>query len=272
MNPAITKVSILVPNYKTLELTKLCLRLLRKYTDPNLAEVIVIDNDSQDVSTEYLRSLNWIKLLERPAVPNEPPHLAHSRALDLALAQVATPYVLSIHTDTLVRNAQWLPYLLAKIDTHEHIAGIGSWKLENKPCLEYILKQVEEKLQKGYYYLLHKKQHAIEGEGDNFYYLRSHCALYRTDLLKQHQLTFSAGDGVAGKYLHKALLDLGYQMEFLASPELIKYIDHINHATMVLHPELGTRARSVPKGLKRIEKSLAQFNAQAILQDISLDQ
>ena len=47
------RVTILVPNYKTLLITQICLRLLRKHTDPNIADVIVIDNDSQDTSTEY---------------------------------------------------------------------------------------------------------------------------------------------------------------------------------------------------------------------------
>ena len=45
-----TKVTVLVPNYKTLQITKLCLRLLRKHSDPENIRVIVIDNGSQDES------------------------------------------------------------------------------------------------------------------------------------------------------------------------------------------------------------------------------
>ena len=104
-------VTILVPNYKTLELTKLCLRLLRKYTDSNKAHVIVIDNDSRDDSTEYLRSLSWIEFLERKNIPGDPAPVSHGLALDLALAKVTTPYVLSVHTDTLVKRADWLDFL-----------------------------------------------------------------------------------------------------------------------------------------------------------------
>ncbi|PPC92474.1 MAG: glycosyltransferase, partial [Methylotenera sp.] len=48
-------VTILVPNYKTLEITKICMRLLRKYTNFDQVEVIAIDNNSQDASVEYLR-------------------------------------------------------------------------------------------------------------------------------------------------------------------------------------------------------------------------
>src|SRR5580692_2878450 len=131
-------VSILVPNYKTPELTKLCLRLLRKYTDPQLARIIVIDNDSQDESLNYLRHLSWIHLIERPRIPNESPVMSHARALDLGMTQVDTPYVLSIHTDTLVKRSDWLHFLISEIEQNPSIAGVGSWKLESKPFFKRI--------------------------------------------------------------------------------------------------------------------------------------
>ncbi|MBL8704260.1 MAG: glycosyltransferase, partial [Rhodospirillales bacterium] len=59
-------VTVLVPNYRTPELTRLCLRLLRKHTPPGRIRVIAIDNDSRDESLDYLRSLAWISLIERP--------------------------------------------------------------------------------------------------------------------------------------------------------------------------------------------------------------
>ncbi len=84
-------------------------------------------------------------------------------------------------------------------------------------------------------------------------------------------LTFFRGDMVAGKDMHKRLIEAGYDMIFLLSEALIKYLDHINHATTVLNPEVGTRQKNLDKGLRRIEKSLARMNAHAVLQDASLD-
>src|SRR5262249_48137555 len=118
------QVTILIPHYKTLALTKLCLRLIRKFTDPVQAKVIVIDNQSEDISTEYLRSLSWITLIERKAMPDEGAITAHSKALDLGLKQVETPYVLSFHTDTLVKNSNWLPFLLSHMQKSSNIAGV----------------------------------------------------------------------------------------------------------------------------------------------------
>jgi len=265
------QVTILVPNYKTLELTKLCLRLIRKHTEQYQAQVIVIDNDSQDASLDYLRSLSWIQLIERKAIPNEGAITSHSRALDLGLEQTTTPYVLSIHTDTLIKNTSWLDFLIAQIEKRPTIAGVGSWKLESKPLWRQILKSMERRAQLAYYHLTGKYVHGIEGIGKNYYYLRSHCAMYRMDRVRELNLRFSGGDMVAGKDMHKKLMDAGYEMVFLPSEVLIAYLDHINHATTVLNPELSTRTKSVDKGLRRIQKSLARMNAHEILLDESLD-
>lgn len=263
--------TILIPNYKTLALTKLCLRLIRKQTDLNRTKVIVIDNDSQDASLEYLRTVKWIELIERKAIPGESPVQSHARALDMALERVTTPYVLSIHTDSLVKHPEWLNFLINQIEKRPTIAGVGSWKLESKTPLRQFLKSIERNVQLLYYKLIGKGDHGLEGVGKNYYYLRSHCALYRMDIIRQLNLRFGDGDMVAGKEMHKQMVNAGYEMIFLPSDVLIKYLDHINHATTVLNPQLSSRQKSVDKGMRRIEKSLAQLNAKAILRDDSLD-
>lgn len=264
------QVTILIPNYKTLALTKLCLRLIRKLTDKNLIHVIVIDNDSQDDSLEYLRSLKWIELIERPKVPSEPVHIAHSKALDLALEQVTTPYVLSIHTDTFVKRPDWLVFLLKHFEENQNLAGVGSWKLEQKPWWHVLFKTFERLGQKLFMHLF-KKRYRLAGEGDNYYYLRSHCALYRMDLLKKYQLKFCMEEGIAGKGMHQALVQAGHYMKFLSSEELLPYVDHVNHATMILHPELGASKRSIEKGRKRLLSRLKSVDMEAILRNETLD-
>lgn len=265
------QVTILIPNYKTLALTKLCLRLIRKNTDLHKAKVIVIDNDSQDESLTYLRTVAWIELIERKAIPGETPVQSHARALDLALARVTTPYVLSIHTDSLIKHPNWLEFLIAEMEKKPTIAGVGSWKLESKPFWRRALKLIERYIQLSFYRLTGNAKHGLEGIGKNYYYLRSHCAMYRMDSLRKLGLCFASGDMVAGKDMHKQLVNAGYEMCFLPSEILFKYLEHINHATTVLNPALSSRQKSVDKGLRRIEKSLDRMNAKAILQDATLD-
>ena len=91
-------VTIIIPNYKTLELTKLCLRSLRKHTDCSKIKVLVVDNNSNDESVEYLRKLKWITLLERDTTGENGP-LMHAKALDMAMEHVDTEYVIKAFTE-----------------------------------------------------------------------------------------------------------------------------------------------------------------------------
>ncbi len=285
------KVTILIPNYKTLMLTKLCLRLIRKHTNPDLIHVIVIDNDSGDESTLYLRSLKWIELIERKGVNGEIPALSHSRALDLALERVTTKYVLSIHTDTFIKNSHWLDTLISEIEKDSNIAGVGSWKLEDGPSLYkrfwkifefrirtfiYLILGNKDKLDKvslqqqsGYYDLF--PQSRLNYNDSGYYYLRSHCALYRMDLIRKYKLTFSGEEKTAGSYMHSVLMQNNHEMIFLSISFLSKYLVHLNHATMLLHPEFGLKNRSVQKGLKKIKTELKHINSDEILREDSLD-
>jgi len=86
----------LIPHYKTLKMTQLCLRLIKSHTDLERVEIIVEDNGSKDESSEYLKKLDWISLITREKVIGESGAQSHSNALNLALERVSTPYVLSI--------------------------------------------------------------------------------------------------------------------------------------------------------------------------------
>ncbi len=293
MNVSAPKVTILIPNYKTLMLTKLCLRLIRKHTDPAMARVVVIDNDSNDASTDYLKSLTWIELIERKRVEGEIPALSHSMALDLALERVTTPYILSIHTDTFVKNSSWLPALINEMEKDTDIAGVGSWKLEKPPSLykrlwkiiefrirsmvyrilgnKDRLEHVMAQRKSGYYDLIQPDSLNLNDHNGGYYYLRSHCALYRMDLIKKYNIGFSSGKKTAGSHMHNILVKNGHKMVFLSIDFLSRYLVHLNHATMVLHKEFGITSRTRRQGLKRIEKELKNLNADKILKDDSLD-
>lgn len=266
-----SEVTVLIPNFKTLKLTRLCLGLFRKFTDMKRVRVIVIDNDSRDESVEYLRTLSWITLVERRAEPDDSPALAHARALDMGLGFVETPFVLSMHTDTFVKHFGWLDLLLGRLSASPGIAGVGSWKLENKPFFKRVLKRVENRLEEAYFKFTGKENHHLEGKGKNFFYLRSHCAMYRMDLVSRYQLRFADQGEVAGKMMHKKLVEKGYEMIFLPSEELSPYMVHLNHATMILNPALGVDRRIVVKGRRRFKKELRAMGADDILNIDELD-
>ncbi len=255
------ELTLVIPNYKTFELTALCLHNLNQYTDLSRMRVIVIDNDSQDKSLQYLRKVPWIELMERTNLGGVSGSEAHSTALDMALAMADTEYFLIMHTDTIITDPGWLDYLLGQI-RGDDIAAVGSWKLEVIPWYKQIGKNVEELFQscRG-----KKPMH-------EFLYLRSHCALYRTKLLKAHTRGFFDGD-TAGKSAHKLLLDAGCHIKFLESKILMKYMRHLNHATMILNPETGgrkTRRQSARARLRRELDALGYREAVAAAEKLLL--
>ncbi len=252
------KVTILIPHYKTLELTQLCLSRLKAHTDLDQARVIVIDNGSNDESTDYLRSLDWIDLIIREDTSQEGGAEAHAKALDLALERVDTPFLLSIHTDTFFLRDDWLDFLFSHFDSSD-VGGVGSWKLEDKPWYRRKAKQLERWWQlKVWYPLLGKGEGAIEGVGRNYYYLRSHCAMYRMEAIQAVQGRFFAGREPAGKVLHRKLESAGYRMVFLPSEQLSRYLVHLNHATTILQSRKEGQGAKHARQRKRILKMLKE--------------
>ncbi len=252
------EVTILIPHYKTLALTRLCLARLKKHTDLSRARVVVIDNGSNDESTDYLRSLDWIDLIVREDTSREGGGEAHARALDLAMERVETPFLLSIHTDTFFLRDDWLDFLLSRFDSPK-VGGVGSWKLEDKPWHRRQAKRLERWWQlKVWYPLLGKGEGAIEGVGRNHYYLRSHCAMYRMEAIRAVQGRFFAGQQPAGKVLHRKLEEAGYRMVFLPSEQLSRYLVHLNHATTILQPRKESQVAKHARQRKRILKMLEE--------------
>lgn len=246
-------VTVLLPNYRTPQITPLCVGLLRRYTDAARLRIVAIDNGSGagEPSLVWLRAQADIHLIEREP-HSEPTWIAHAKALDLALGEVDTPFVLSIHTDTFVQHHGWLDFLLAPFDKAE-VAAVGSWKLEHKPAWKYWAKALEKRLPPSL------RGRAGGDDKPSMRYLRSHCAMYRSDVLRQLDIGFSAGDGRAGKAIHQALLAAGYESRFFSAPVLSQYLLHLNHATTVLNPQLGSKTRSVLQGQRRLRRTLRRL-------------
>jgi hypothetical protein len=253
------KSTVIIPNYKTPMLTKLCLRSLRKFTDLTQTKIIVVDNDSADASLEYLKRLKWITLIERKTAGETGPEM-HARALDTALEAVDTPFFAVMHTDTIVRSEKWLDFLLGKFDGAPKLGGVGSWKLEHISRAKVLGQRIEDFVRE----LFTRRRHAPEER-----YLRSHCAVYRTELVKKFTRGFDDHE-TAGKSLHRMLVAAGFEMRFLESAELGQYVDHLNHATMILNP-VGSGRTSKASSRRKLDGKLDNQFYRKLLEDETLD-
>lgn len=270
-NPRQAKATIGVVNYKTLDLTRLCLRSIRKYTRQPY-EVIVVDNDSQDASTEYLRSLKWIRLIERKDKTNDSSGgYAHAAALDMALEQTQTEFFVAMHSDTFVRRENWLGDLLAMFGQDTQMACVGAGKVELTPDWLVWLKKLTDF--KTFKRILLRTPDPL---GMYRYYNRTVCSIYRTEVLKREKLSFlmDRDKGLTvGKKLYFELVDRGYKTVELSDRLMRQYLYHLAHATQVVNAgQYHLKQRTVRKIGRLMERIMQSEQVQQILKDDSLDQ
>lgn len=253
------KVTICIINYKTVDLIKLCLRSIKYFTEYPY-EVIVVDNDSQDESVDYLRSLDWIKLIERKNLDMKGGQ-AHSTALDIGLENCKTEYFLSIHSDTIPHKRGWLKYLVEHIDEGHFCTGCG--KIDLKPSWMLALDKYTDI--KGLLGLRKKRV--------TKYYIRTICALYRTEILKKENQHFWQNSRTSGKDLYHTLISKGYTANRIDEFDIAEYIYHLSHATMVLNKEeFSVRLKTRLKYMRKLKKILNSPEIRSIMDNTSLDE
>jgi glycosyltransferase involved in cell wall biosynthesis len=264
------KATICVVNYKTLDLTRLCLRSIRKFTKYPY-EVIVIDNDSQDDSLGYLKRLGWIRLIERQDSNNRGGGYAHAAGLDLGLANCDTEFFVSMHSDTIVQKENWLRDLTRHFGNDENVACVGSGKIELIPKWRILLKEATDLRT-----LARKILRKPDPMGKFRYYNRTICCIYRTGILCRERLSFlmDQDKGLAGgKKLYFELVDRSYKTVELPSSIMGQYIIHLAHTTQAINPqEFTLRKKTIKKYNRILNKVKSRQLVQNILADESLDQ
>ncbi len=251
--------SIALVNYKTPEITEICLDLLKKVINVAEVPVYVVDNNSADESLVHLKSLDWIHLIERKAEAPEVGFMAHGRALDLALAQVKTDYLLLMHTDTLIYNPKIFDILLEKISDNSQVAAVG--------CLEQVNRPVYASAWRGllrgvkYYTRTIKVLLGFKTREPRLFYeiyLKSFCTLWNANIIKQHGMSFAMVERIPGYEMQDLLPKLGYQFVAIPPRQMFSYLDHIEAGTVSM-------VNALAKNHKRVK------NYQAILKKVKSD-
>jgi glycosyltransferase involved in cell wall biosynthesis len=263
------KATICIVNYKTLDFIRLCLRSIRKFTTYPY-EVIVVDNNSQDESVEYLKSLKWIRLIHRDTKADLSGGFSHGRALDLGRQNCNTEFFVSLHSDTFIQRANWLTDLISYFEDDEKIACVGSGKIELTPRWQLLLKKATD-----FRTFKRKLLREPDPTGKYRYYNRTICCLYRTSALIKEGLSFSPDSEkelTAGKRLYFSLVDRGYKTIELPLKIIGQYVIHLAHATQVVNPqEFMLRKKTVRKCHRLVDKVMSSEIIGSILEDDSLD-
>src|SRR5262245_14280259 len=165
----------------------ICLRSIRRHSTTYDLEVLVVDNGSQDGSLDWLRSLSWIRLIERPEETSRNWPTNVFTAWDVGARAAHGEFFVTMHSDVFVRHDGWLDPLLREMAAGPHVAAAGAWKLVLEQPWYAWQKRVVGTARAGVKRLLGQSVRSSWKEG---HYPRDYCAMYRRETLLAHDLTF----------------------------------------------------------------------------------
>jgi len=115
-------VDIVVPVYNALDDVKLCLASLEAYTDNYIVKVIVVNDGSDESTTQWLRVFCNNK--RRFVLIEHEGNHGYTRAVNTGLKASSAQYVLTQNSDTIV-SAGWLAGLIRCMESAENIGIVG---------------------------------------------------------------------------------------------------------------------------------------------------
>lgn len=246
--------SVVLVNYKTYEITRICLDLLREPAKQMDFSVWVVDNDSQDASTVYLRTVDWIHLIERKVPQGEPGFMGHGLGLDMVLERIDTDYLFLLHTDTFIHDPDIFRIML-KACLEENAVAVG--------CLEQIYRgQFRIYWRLGSRYVKHhirrlKAAAGIKTRPPAPYrekYIKSFCSLWNTKFIREHGWTFSMDGKIPSYAIQDRLMDAGQRIKCIPPRAMFRYLDHIEAGTVAAAGTYGNQHRRTQKYLSLLEK------------------
>ncbi len=257
------RISICIPHWQVEQYAKPCLRSIRQHSRDYDLEVIVIDNGSKDGSLDYLRSLDWIHLIERPEETSDNWPKNVFTAWDHGLKVATGEFYVTMHSDVFVRRDRWLDNMLAVFDRNERIAASGAWKLELEHPLYLWQKRVVG-------FATNRIKSALGLKTAESWkqkqYPRDYCAMYRTKTLRSHGLSFHC-DGMKGGgfAIAKQIWDAGFDTGLVPVRTMADDVFHVAHGTAALRPEKPLNHR---RAQKKVENKVSDLFAEPWIQHL----
>jgi GT2 family glycosyltransferase len=123
-------VSIIIVNYNTKELTAGCIDSIIQHTSNLNYEIIVVDNDSKDLSVEFLESKYFLKVIKNST------NIGFGRANNIGSKIAHGKYLFFLNSDTvLLNNAIYLFYAYFENIKNCKLGALGGRivNLQNEP-------------------------------------------------------------------------------------------------------------------------------------------
>ncbi|MDF2571509.1 MAG: rhamnosyltran: rhamnosyltransferase [Sporomusa sp.] len=117
IQPGIT--SIVILTYNKLDYNKLCIESIRKYTEPDSYEIIVVDNNSTDGTAEWLQSQSDLKLIMNSE------NVGFPAGCNQGIKVACGDSILLLNNDTIVTPC-WLANLRSCLFSSPDIGAVGA--------------------------------------------------------------------------------------------------------------------------------------------------
>jgi len=115
-------VDIVVPVYNALDDVKLCLTSLQAHTDNYIVNVIVVNDGSDESTTQWLRE--FCRNKRRFALIEHEGNLGYTRSVNTGLKSTTAKYVVTQNSDTIV-SVGWLTGLIRCMESDRKIGIVG---------------------------------------------------------------------------------------------------------------------------------------------------
>lgn len=231
--PPTPRFAVALVNYKTENLTSACLERLKSALTEFESEVWVVDNDSDDGSTDYLRSLDWIHLIERKPEPDEAGFLAHGRALNMIMACTPCDYVFLMHTDTFIHNAEIFRIMLNESLADHEVFVVGCLEQIHRGTLRSAWRLTTRVL--SHYSRKLRQTLDIPGKPPRPFretHVKSFFALWKRSILHTNKLSLLMSERIPGYEAQDVLLKAGYQRRLMSPRHVFRHIEHAEAGTV----------------------------------------
>ena len=211
-----TAYSLIVPYFKTPEITRLCLYSIFRFAR-GTPEVLVVDNAPGSAESAMLREFERVKVIDNPGAPRGSDGNFH--ALDIGLERATHDYVGLLHSDTIFLQEGWDLECFGRLDA-EGLAAIGTFERESNP-----FRSLPARLRDRWQHLRARQAgEATEGK------LMVHFLLTRRSTLARTNFNFRRDRDIDVRHFTAA----GGRVALLSGLELGRILWHTSNVTSLL--------------------------------------
>lgn len=237
--------SLVVPYFRTPEITRLCLFSIFKFCRGE-AEVIVVDNDPADPGSRMLDEFPRIKRIDNQTATRG--SAANFEALDLGLKLASHDLVGLLHSDTIFLKDGWDLEWFGRMES-ENLAALSTFEREANP-----FRPLRKRLGDWWRHLRHDSRPTRADAGKLMFF----WLLTRKSVLQKLNIEFLKD----GHITPDRLAGLRNGVEVLSTVQISRFMWHTSNITSILTGQMDD-----PSLVKSFQTKRAQFYNHPVIRE-----